>query len=76
MAFQEFFHDFILYKADVNDVSFNEKDENDEDKFEHNDSWFQKLEEEYYELVELSYDKIGTILGILLTAKLPKVHAM
>ena len=27
LAFQEFYHDFKLYKADVNDPAFNDKDE-------------------------------------------------
>ena len=38
LTFQEFYHDFKLYKADVNDPGFNDKDEDGNDKHENNDS--------------------------------------
>ena len=58
LNFQEFYHDFKLYKADVNDPAFNDKDEDGNFKHENNDSWFEKIEEEYYVLVESSDDKL------------------
>ena len=32
-----------MYKADVNDPAFNDKDEDSNDKPEYNDSWFKKI---------------------------------
>ena len=46
LTFQEFYHDFKLYKADVNDPAFNETDEDGNDKHEYNDSWLGKCTEE------------------------------
>ena len=58
-VFQELFHDFNCYKMDVNDDDeFNGVDENEKVKYEHNDAWMEKIEEEYFALIDKSDDKL------------------
>ena len=58
IVYQEFYHDFKLYKADVNAPDLNLKDGQCEDIHEYNDSWFEKITDEYYELIESSDQKL------------------
>ena len=61
LAYQEFYHDFKLYKSDVNDPAFNDLDENGQVKHDYNDSWLEKCTDEYYELIESSDDKLESL---------------
>ena len=61
LAYQELFHDFKLYKNEVDDAEFNEKDENGKEKYIHNDEWFEKVTEEYFELVDSSDTKLESL---------------
>ena len=61
LAYQELFHDFKLYKNEVDDAEFNEKDENGKDKYIHNDEWFEKVTEEYFGLVDSSDTKLESL---------------
>ena len=39
-SYQEMYHDFKVFKEEVNDPKFNDKDENGANIYERNDSWF------------------------------------
>ena len=56
-TFQEFYHSFKLYKADAKTLDF-VKDNEAEKIPEYNDSWFDTLTEEYYDIIESSDDKL------------------
>ena len=57
-AYQELYHNFKLYKADVNDVDFNSKDTDGKDKHPHNDSWMEAVKEEYFTLIDKTDEKL------------------
>ena len=59
-TFQELFHDYAMYKADTSE-DVNGVDENGDDKFEYNDKWMESIESEYYELIDLSDDKLEVL---------------
>ena len=59
-TFQELFHDYAMYKADASE-DVNGVDENGDDKFEYNDKWMESIENEYYELIDLSDDKLEVL---------------
>ena len=63
-AFQELYHDHRLYKLDVNDTEFNNIDENEAPKYDHNDNWLGTIEEQYYELVEKSDLKLESLVSV------------
>ena len=46
------FYDFRVYKDDVNDPEFNEKDKDDKDKYPQNDAWFKAIKDQYFALVD------------------------
>ena len=72
MIYQELYHDFKLFKADVNDPEFNEKLEDGTDKHEYNDTWFEKITSEYYELIETSDDKLESLTANEPPSKTPE----
>ena len=61
LAYIELCHDHRLYKADVNDDTFNAKDEDGKDKFPCNDTWLEVIEDQYCELVDKSDDKMENL---------------
>ena len=60
-TFIELCHDHKLYKNDVNDATFNDKKDVDEDKFPYNDTWLEGIEDKYCELVDKSDDKLEVL---------------
>ena len=62
-SYQEMYHDFKVFKEEVNDPKFNDKDENGANIYERNDSWFKTVKEEYFDLVEKSDEKLEELLG-------------
>ena len=63
-TFIELCHDHKLYKNDVNDATFNDKNENDDDKFPYNDTWLEGVEDGYCELVDKSDDKLEMLISL------------
>ena len=62
-AYQDFYHDFRLYKMDYNDDdNFNSMDEEGKAKNEYNDEWMEKVEEDYYDLVDKSDGKLESLV--------------
>ena len=63
-AFSSMSFDWKEYKKDLNvpDSEFNAV-KDDEPAYEYNDSWFKKLKEEYFELLEQSDDKLDELNG-------------
>ena len=58
-VYKDLYHDFRMYKSDVNDPDdFNSKDEHEKDKYEHNDSWMDSIKEKYYDLAEKADAKL------------------
>ena len=45
----------------MNDPDFNQKDTDDQDKYEYNDAQFEKVLDEYSEMVEPSDEKIDSL---------------
>ena len=63
-AYQELFHDFKVFKDDVNDPKFNDKNENGEDQYAHNDKWFSEVKNQYFELVDKSDEKLEDVQAL------------
>ena len=57
-VYTELYHDFRMYKLDVDDPDFNGMDEFGDDKFVQNDSWMDNIKEEYYDLAEKADTKL------------------
>ena len=59
-AFSELFHSFRTFKRELNieETEFNGYEENGTAKYSNNDQWFEAIQENYYELIELSDDKL------------------
>ena len=57
-CFLELCHDHKVYKNEVDDGTFNDKDENGDNLFTHNDEWLCTIEEKYYELAEKADTKV------------------
>ena len=62
-AYQDLYHDFKVFKEDVNDLKFNDKDEDGADVYVHNDSWLKTVKEEYFDLVEKSDERLENLQG-------------
>ena len=62
-SYQELYHDFRVFKEEVNDPQFNEKDEHGANNYVHNDNWLKTVKEEYFDLVEKSDEKLEELLG-------------
>ena len=59
LTFQEFYHDFKLFRMEVNSPHF-EKDEGDT-MLEYNDSWLEKITDDYFNVIECSDDKLESL---------------
>ena len=56
-AYQDLFYDFRVYKDDIDDPKFNDKNDEEENEYSHNDEWFKAIKNEYFDLVEKSDEK-------------------
>ena len=72
-AYQDLYHDFKVFKEDVNDLKFNDKDEDGADVYVHNDSWLKTVKEEYFDLVEKSDERLENLQGQGNISQEPKV---
>ena len=73
-AYQELYYDFRVYKDDVADPKFNEKNEDGVNEYAFNDEWFKTLKDEYFDLVEKSDEKLEEVAGSL-TEKVVDDHS-
>ena len=67
-SFEELNHAFSLYKRDelqtVTEEEFNRNDDEDKPVFEHNDAWFDKMKNSYFDLVEKSDEKLESVTSV------------
>ena len=75
-AYQELYHDFKLFKADVDDPDFNSLDKDGKDNYDHNDNWMEKIEEEYYDLIEKSDEKLEGLNPTALEQKVEQTEGI
>ena len=59
LTFQEFYNDFKMFKMEVNSPEF-EKYEG-VTKLEYNDSWLEKITNEYFDVTECCDDKLESL---------------